>query len=211
MKKYIFILFLGLAVVYGINEYIYIKAQPKMYANIKDIPSKKAVLVLGTAKYIRRGVINYFYSYRIRATIALWKAGKVKAIILSGDNGSKYYNEPKTMLKDLIKAGIPRQYIRLDYAGFRTLDSIVRAKAIFDLEDYIIVSQKFHLERALFIASSKNQKAIGFIAKDIPNTPSAKRMQIREFLARTKAFLDIYLLHTQPKFYGKKVIVKYKK
>ncbi len=108
------------------------------------------------------------------------------------------------MFKDLVKAGIPAQYITKDYAGFRTFDSVIRAKAIFDLEDYIIISQEFHLKRALYIAHEKGHKAIGFAARDIKGTDAAKRMEAREFLAGIKAFLDINILNTQPKFYGKK-------
>jgi len=182
-----------------------------MYRSTKEVPQKKAALLLGTAKYMRGGGKNYFYTYRIRATVALWKAGKVKAIIVSGDNGTKHYDETTTMYDDLVKAGIPAKYITKDYAGFRTLDSVVRAEAIFDLKDYIIISQKFHLERALFIAKAKGQKAIGFVAKDIPGTAAAYKMKVREYLARAKAFLDVYILHTEPKFYGKKEKVTYRK
>jgi SanA protein len=114
------------------------------------------------------------------------------------------------MHDDLVKRGIPSRYITLDYAGFRTLDSIVRAKAIFDLEDYIIVSQRFHLERAIYLAHAKGQKVVGFVAKDFKNTLWAKKMEHRELLARAKAFLDIHLLGTEPKFYGEKVEMNYK-
>jgi len=211
MRVYFFIFVLiGIIFIYALNAFIAKDASLRMYSSLQDIPSKKSALLLGTAKYLRAGGENYFYTYRIRATVALWKANKIRAIIVSGDNGSKYYDETTTMYKDLIKAGIPKAYIYRDYAGFRTLDSIVRAEAIFDLSDYIIISQKFHLERALFIAKAKGQKAIGFIAKDLANTPSAYRMIAREYLARVKAFLDVYILNTQPKFYGKKVKVRYK-
>ena len=211
MKKLLLLLFiLGLGFIYGLNMFIQKDASSRLYTSVKDVPSKKSALLLGTAKYIKNGKRNYFYTYRIRATVALWKSGKIKAIVVSGDNGSKYYDETTTMQQDLIKAGVPKRYITLDYAGFRTLDSIVRAKAIFDLEDYIIISQKFHLERALFIAKVKGQKVSGFIAKDLPNTPSAYRMIAREYLARAKAFLDVYILNTQPRFYGKKEKVIYK-
>lgn len=193
-----------------IDSYISKQAETDLYSHIKKVPAKQAALLLGTAKYIAKGKENYFYTYRIRAAAALFKSGKVKAIVVSGDNGTKYYDETTTMQKDLIKAGIPGRYITLDYAGFRTLDSVVRAEAIFDLKDYIIVSQKFHLERALFIAKAKGHKVIGFMAKDIPGTAAAYRMKAREYLARVKAFLDVYLLHTEPKFYGKKEIVSYK-
>ena len=179
------------------------QAQTDIYSDIKKVPAKKAALVLGTAKYIVGGGKNYFYTYRIRAAAELFKAGKVKTIVVSGDHSTKYYDETGKMQKDLIKAGVPSKYITLDPLGVRTLDSVVRAEAIFDLKDYIIVSQRFHLERALFIAKAKGQKVIGYRAKDIPGTTAAYRMKAREYLARAKAFLDVYILHTMPKFDGK--------
>ena len=210
MKRWIgIILLLGLLIISTI--YHAISGIDSIYTTLSDVPAKKAGLLLGTAKYIAKGKKNYFYTYRIRAAIALWKAGKIKAIVVSGDNGTKYYDETTAMYKDLIKAGIPARYIAKDHAGFRTLDSVVRAEAIFDLKDYIIISQRFHLERALFIAKAKGQKAIGFVAKDIPDTPAAYKMMAREYLARVKAFIDVYVLGTEPKFYGKKVKVRYRK
>jgi len=197
--------------VYLLNRYVTYTAADKIYTDVKTIPPKKAALLLGTTKYVAKGKVNYYYLYRIRAAAALWKAGKIKAILVSGDNATTHYNETRRMKQDLIKAGIPAKYIASDYAGFRTLDSVVRAEAIFDLEDYIIISQKFHLERALFIAQAKGEKAIGFAAKEIEGTPSVKKMIAREYFARAKAFLDLYILHTEPKFYGKKMKVNYKK
>lgn len=209
MKWLGIILLLGILVISII--YHAISGVGTIYTTISDVPPKKAGLLLGTAKYIAKGRKNYFYTYRIEAAVALWKADKIKAIVVSGDNGSRYYDETTAMYKDLIKAGIPARYIAKDHAGFRTLDSVVRAEAIFDLKDYIIISQRFHLERALFIAKAKGQKSIGFAAKDIPNTAAAYKMMAREYLARVKAFLDVYVLHTEPKFYGKKVKVRYRK
>ena len=205
------IVLVTVVVLVAIDMSISKQAESNLYKNIQKVPEKKAALVLGTAKYMVGGGQNYFYTYRIRAAVNLFKAGKVKAIVVSGDNSTKYYNETSKMQKDLIKAGIPSRYIKLDPLGVRTLDSVVRAEAIFDLKDYIIVSQKFHLERALFIAKAKGQKVIGFMAKDIPGTKAAYRMKAREYLARAKAFLDVYILHTTPKFDGKKEKVNYKK
>jgi len=210
--KWLFLIFIvTLITVVLIDSSISQQAQSRIFNDIKKVPVKKAALVLGTAKYRVGGGKNYFYVYRIRAAAALFKAGKVKAIVVSGDSSTKYYDETRKMKKDLIKAGVPSKYIILDLLGMRTLDSVVRAEAIFDLKDYIIVSQKFHLERALFIAKVKGQNVIGFMAKDIPGTTAAYRMKAREYLARTKAFLDVYILHTDPKFYGKKEKVIYKK
>jgi len=214
LLKWLFFITLFLVALYYITLYQYNQvsknSKPFIFTSIEKIPPKRAVLVLGCSKYLKNGRVNYFYKYRIEATVKLFKARKVKAIIVSGDNSNKDYDEPTQMHDDLVKAGIPSKYIQLDYAGFRTLDSIVRAKAIFDLEDYIIVSQRFHLERAIFIAHAKRQKVVGFVAKGFPNTIWAKRMRRRELLARVKAFLDVHIFGVEPKFYGKKVLVNYK-
>jgi SanA protein len=186
------------------------ESQSFIYSDVQKIPEKRAALVLGCSKYLGNGHLNYFYKYRIEATVKLFKAGKVKAIVVSGDNGNKNYDEPTQMHDDLVKAGIPSQYIQLDYAGFRTLDSLVRAEVIFDLEDYIVVSQRFHLERAIYIAHAKEQKVLGFVAKDFSNTIWVKRMGRRELLARVKAVLDVNIFGVEPKFYGKKVKVTYR-
>ncbi len=200
--------YLYLWLVYN-NNSMATKASPFIYADIDSVPSKKGALVLGTSKYLKDGRENLFYTYRIDATVELFNAGKVQAIVVSGDNGREDYDEPTDMCNDLIARGIPAKYITIDYAGFRTLDSIVRAEAIFDLKDYTIVSQKFHLERAIYLAHAKGQKVIGFMAKDFKNRVWEKRMEYRELLARAKAFLDIHL-GVEPKFYGDKVEVEYK-
>jgi len=192
------------------NDMMKEEAKPFIYHSIDKVPAKKAALVLGSAKYLNNGHINYFYKYRIDAAAKLFNTGKVKAIIVSGDNGSKEYDEPTMMRDDLMAQGVPEKYITLDYAGFRTLDSIFRAESIFDLEDYIIVSQQFHLERAIYIAHQEGQKVIGFVAKDFKNTVWAKRMEQRELLARAKAFFDLNVWNREPRYYGKKEYVPYK-
>ena len=200
----------GMFAAEGIDLYISRQAKPYIYTDVKEIPHRKAALLLGTNKYIAKGRKNYYYLYRIRATVRLWNAGKVDAIVVSGTNDSKYYNETRSMYHDLVTAGVPQKYIAQDFAGFRTLDSIMRAEAIFDLKEYIIISQKFHLERAIFLAKAKGQRVIGFEAKAKKGTKAAYKMKVRELLARTKAFLDVYILHTKPKFYGRKEKVYYK-
>jgi len=212
--KRLFILIVILGMTYALTVYNYERmvdeAKPSIYSNVHQVPAKKAALVLGCSKYLSNGNKNYFYKYRIEAATKLFKAGKVKAIVVSGDNSSKGYDETTAMYEDLVKKGIPKQYIERDYAGFRTLDSIVRAKAIFDLEDYIIVSQRFHLERAIYIAKEKEQKVLGFVAKGFDNTIWAERMRRRELLARVKAVLDLQVFDVEPKFYGEKVSVTYR-
>lgn len=182
-----------------------------IYTHIKDVPKKNAALLLGTTKYVAKGRKNYYYLYRIEAAVKLWKAGKIRAIVVSGDGRSKYHDEAKMMHDDLVRLGVPSRYITQDKAGLRTLDSILRAKAIYDLDDYIIVSQAFHLKRALLLAKAKGQKVIGFAAKEITGTPAAKKMETREVLATFKAYLDLYVLDTKAQVYGKKKKVRYKK
>jgi len=210
--KCLMILFvLAVVFIFVLDKYMNYVTRSAIYTEVEKVPHKRAALLLGTAKYVAKGKKNYFYVYRIRAAVALWKAGKVDAIVVSGDNASKYYNETVRMQKDLIKAGVPKKYIALDYAGFRTLDSVVRAEALFDLKEYIIVSQKFHLQRAIFLARAKGQDVIGFAAKDIPGTKASRKMVFREYFARVKALLDVTVLHTRPAFLGDKVKVNYRK
>tara|TARA_R110000765_G_scaffold66328_1_gene128355 strand:+ start:5152 stop:5787 length:636 start_codon:yes stop_codon:yes gene_type:complete len=180
--------------------------EDKTYSNINTIPPNRVGLVLGTSNRISNGSSNPYYTYRIDATVALFKAGKIKFILVSGDNGSIYYNEPNTIKKDLIKAGIPEEVIFLDYAGFRTLDSMVRAKFIFGLDNVTVISQKFHNERAIYIAEQKGLKAIGFNAQDL-STSQGFKVHFREYLARVKVFIDM-ILNTQPKFYGATIEIK---
>lgn len=196
-------LFVLLFVFYLSNRVVTQAAVGKIYSKTASIPKNKVGLVLGTSKYVARGKINLYYQFRIDATVALFKAGKIDFILVSGDNGSKSYNEPTTMQKDLIAAGIPAERIFLDYAGFRTLDSVIRSEAVFGQHSITIISQKFHVERAIYIAKKKGIKAIGFNAKDV-STRAGLKTTIRERFARIKVVLDIWF-GKEPKFYGDKI------
>jgi SanA protein len=186
---------------YLINSF----AEGKTYSSTSQIPKNKVGLILGTSKKIIGGQPNPYYENRISATVTLYTADKIDFVLVSGDNGSIYYNEPTTMKKDLVAKGIPEEHIFLDYAGFRTLDSMVRAKEVFGLTEVTIISQKFHNERAIYIAEKKGLKAIGFNATDIA-LESGLRVQFREYFARVKVFLDL-ALKVQPRFYGDKEII----
>lgn len=164
-------------------------------------PQKKVALLLGTSRYTARGNTNLFFKHRISAAANLYKQGKIKHIIVSGDNSLKSYNEPREMQKALVALGIPDSAITLDYAGFRTLDSVVRCKEVFGQSEVIIISQRFHVERALFIAKKYKMEAIGFAAQDPPDKYSLKT-QIREYFAKTKAVIDLYIINKKPKFLG---------
>lgn len=196
-----------IGITFSLDYYVSRSVREQLFDDVQSIGHSKAGLLLGTGKYNRNGVVNLYYKYRIRAAVELYKAGKVDLIIVSGDNGRKNYNEPEMMKEDLVAEGIPAEKIYLDYAGFRTLDSIVRCKAIFGVDEITVISQMFHNERALFIANKKGVKAIGINAQDPPTNMQIKVM-LREKLARVKMIIDL-LFNKQPRFYGDKVELKH--
>jgi SanA protein len=177
-----------------------------LYSDILLMPENKVGLVLGTSKYLSNGRINLYYKYRIEAATALYKAGKIKYIVVSGDNSRKTYDEPTQMKDDLIAGGVPEDVIYLDYAGFRTLDSVVRIKEIFSQSNFTIISQRFHNERAIYLAKRYGLNAVGFNACDV-NKYSGFKTNLREKFARVKVFVDFFT-NKQPKFLGEKVEIE---
>ena len=200
----ILLFFLIVSAIIISNTLVENSAENLIYTRVEDIPANKAGLLLGTSKYVAKGRENKFYKYRIQAAVDLYNAGKIEYIIVSGDNGTIQYNEPVTMQQDLIAMGIPKEKIFLDYAGFRTLDSVVRCREIFSQNAITVISQEFHNERAVFIARKKGMEAIGYNAASVGSGTGIKTY-LREYLARVKMVLDLYLLHEQPKYLGEKV------
>jgi len=202
-------LYVCLALVFVIiycNVRIETYANKRLYDKVEEVPHRHAAVLLGTTPKTKRGNTNKFFTYRIDACVALYNAGKVDRIIVSGDNHRRNYNEPEAMRKALIEKGIPKEVIFLDYAGFRTLDSVVRAKEIFCQNSYTLVSQRFHNQRAVFIAGKKKIDAIGYNAKD-PGLPYGKKTKLREVFARCKVFLDL-MVGKQPYFLGEQIDIR---
>jgi len=175
------------------------------FSKASEIKKNRVGLVLGTSKYYKGGGLNLYFKNRIDATVELFNAKKIDFILVSGDNSTMSYNEPMNFKKELLKRGIPEEVIFLDYAGFRTLDSVVRAKEIFGQVEITIISQQFHNERAIYIAQKHGMKAVGFNADS--KGAYGLRMQVREYFARTKAFLDIQF-GVEPKFLGEKIEIE---
>jgi SanA protein len=142
----------------------------------------------------------------MRAAAELYRSSKVDGILVSGDNGSEEYNEPEQMKADLVALGVPAEHITADYAGFRTLDSIYRAGDVFGLRSYIVVTQAFHLPRALYLADQKGHDAVGYVAYG-PGGYWGQRVRAREILARAQAVLDVEILRRGPRFLGEPVQV----
>lgn len=173
--------------------------------NVADVPETKVALLLGTSKNLNNGMPNAYFYNRIKAASDLYKSGKIQYIIVSGDNSTKDYNEPEDMQIELTKQGIPQDKIILDHAGFRTLDSVVRAKDIFGQTKLVIISQKFHNERAVFLAKENGMEAFGYNAEDV-NKYAGLKTNLREYLAKAKAYWDL-LFGVEPKFGGEKIII----
>ncbi len=177
-------------------------AQGRIFRSVEAVPQNEVALVLGTSKMTARGAPNLHFKQRIDATVALYRAGKVKHLLVSGDNHVKGYDEPSDMRDALIAAGVPTNAITCDYAGFRTLDSVVRAKTVFGLSRCTIVSEEFHCARALWIARERGLDAVAFAAPDVKSIRWSVRVKAREILARAWCGVDLYLRHRGPKFPG---------
>ena len=197
------LLILVLLAVLVCNYWIELSTQKQVFTKAQQLPNNDVGLVLGTSRYTKRGFENPYFANRIKAAVKLFKLGKIKHLIVSGDNSLKEYNEPRYMLNALVKEGIPEEAITMDFAGFRTLDSIIRCRKVFGQQRVTVISQKFHNHRALFIANNHQVEAVAYNAEGVPLSMS-KKVRAREYLARCKAILDI-LLNKQPKFLGEPV------
>jgi len=176
-------------------------AAGRMFRSVDDVPANDVALVLGTSKKTARGNLNLHFKQRIDAAVALYQSGKVRHLLVSGDNHVKGYDEPTAMLEALVAAGVPTNAITCDYAGFRTLDSVVRAETVFGLQKFTIVTEEFHCPRALWIAQRHGLNTVAFAAPDLSARWSA-RVKARESLARVLCAVDLYVLNRQPKFPG---------
>ncbi len=189
-----------LLTVLGLDRWMSWKTAPYIYDELQDLPYRQVGVVLGTAKYYRTGVINQYYRYRVQGAINAYNSGKVNYLLLSGDNAFDSETEPMTPRKNLIAAGVHLSDIVLDYAGFRTLDSIVRTRKVFDTNDSIIITQRFHCERAQLLLRC----VLGFRLSVMPyrHRKICCRYVIREFAARFSALADLYIFKREPRFLG---------
>lgn len=203
-KLSILVLVVTSSLVYFSNKWIINSTKNDLHTSLTKLPTNDVGLVLGASKTTFRGTTNLYFRYRMEAAAHLYHTGKIKHILVSGDNHIEEYDEATDMRDYLIKLGVPASKITLDYAGFRTLDSVVRCKEVFGQDKVTIISQEFHNQRAVFIAKQKGIDACGYNAKDVPKKYSYKTT-LREYLAKTKAVLDLFILMKKPKFLGEKV------
>ena len=179
-------------------------AAGKIYTSVDSVPHNKVALLLGTNPLNKWGRPNSYFTNRIKTASELYKAGKVDYIIASGDNHTKDYDEPTAMRDSLMAQGVPEDRIILDFAGFRTLDSVVRAKEIFGCDSLTIISQADHNARALYLAEANGIESVAVSAPLRAGRWVRTRLAIREWLARDKMMLDIWF-GKQPHFLGERI------
>lgn len=184
----------------GLNFWIVSSTEDSIFYDIENVPPRKVALLLGTSKRTSAGGTNKYFKERIEAAANLYHRGIINHIIVSGDNRTIYYNEPRDMYKDLRAYEVPVSAITLDFAGFRTLDSVVRSKMVFGQDSLLIITQDFHCYRALFIADYYQIDALAFSADNKDELPLS--LAVREILARSIAVLDLYIFNKGPKFLG---------
>ncbi|MBS1949914.1 MAG: SanA protein [Cytophagales bacterium] len=204
LKRVLIVCFAGIILLCLMaNVWVIKSTEDKVLTNIRQFPKRQVALVLGTSSKLKNGSSNPFFENRIKAAAELYHEGKVSHFILSGDNRTRYYNEPMEMKKALIKLHVPDSAITLDLAGLRTLDSIVRSKEIFGQDKITIITQPFHSYRALFISRYYHIDAV-VLATQEPGDETPFNVYVREYFARAKAVLDLYVLNTTPKHLGEK-------
>jgi SanA protein len=176
-------------------------ARGRIFRTTDRVPANDVALVLGTGKRTQAGRPNLHFTQRMAAAAVLYRSGKVRHLLVSGDNHTQGYDEATDMRDALVDASVPASAITCAYAGFRTLDSVVRANSVFGLKNFTIVSEEFHCPRALWIARRHGLDAVAFAAPDLSARWSA-RVKAREVLARAWCAVDLYVLNRSPKFPG---------
>ena len=190
----VFSVFLTIVAVAATNVWVVRSTRQRIFNAADSLPRYRSALVLGTSSRLTNGKPNPFFVNRMEKAAQLYRTGKVSAFILSGDNRTRYYDEPGTMRDVLVDKGIPPSVVRLDAGGLRTFDSMERCKYVFGQDSVIIVTQPFHAYRALFLAEHLGMTAVVFAARE-PNESVGLQVYFREILARTRAAVDVVALH----------------
>ncbi len=197
-QRAIFLAIAGLFLLASLFVYFTVRDQSGLiYNDIKDVPSMPVAIVFGA------GIGTPVLADRVTTAVSLYKNGKIRKILMTGDNGHLNYDEPNAMKSLAMSAGVPKEDIVCDYAGFRTYDSLYRAHDIFDVREAILVTQSFHLPRAIFIAKHLGLSVVGINAALRSYGLEQCWYELREILASEYAWLDV-ITQRKPKFLGKK-------
>lgn len=179
----------------GPRLWVYANARDRVFTDIDDVPRERVALVLG-AGIGPDGELSVLLKDRVDSAIELYKSGKVAKLLMSGDNRVSHYNEPERMRAYAVGRGVPARDIAADFAGRRTYDSLYRARHIFGLKSCVVVSQGFHLDRAVFIGGHLGVKASGYSADNAEHINL--RAILREFAACGLTLGDVYIYQPKP-------------
>jgi len=201
------LVFFGLPFVWGLilfaSWWIHKTSSWHIFSSLDNLPLHNVWMVFGTSKYTPDGRQNLYFLYRINAVLSLRKAKKITYILVSGDNWRQWYNEPEMFRDALVEQWIPANRIVLDYAGFSTLDSVVRANKVFNVSSMLVISQEWQVRRAITICQAYTIVCDAYLAQDLPISWSL-RIHLREVLARVKVLGDLYIWHAKPTYLGEK-------
>ena len=175
-------------------------AAGRVFGDVETVPAREYGLLPGTSRLVHGKYLNTYFYNRVHAAAALYRAGKIRKIIVSGDNSRTDYNETGDMKRELIAEGVSEEDVLSDYAGFRTLDSVVRARNLFGASEITVISQRFHCERAIYLASEHGIDAIGLVADEVAPRSIRVKLAVREAFARVLAVIDTEILKTKPHF-----------
>ena len=170
-----------------------LRAGGRCFDDAERVPHNKMGLVLGTSPLAPDGGANMYFVYRVEAAARLYKIGKVDWLLLSGDRSGEDYDEPQAMRDALIAHGVPAESIVLDKSGFRTLNSIVHTNKVYGQSSVTIISQRFHNQRAVFLALCNGVDAVAYNAEDVVKWNKYLKIHGREYLARVRMFVDLIM------------------
>ena len=190
----------GVLALFAADQRVERYAAGRIFSDVDAVPAREYGLLPGTSRLVHGKYLNTYFYNRIHAAVALYRAGKIRKIIVSGDNGRADYNETGDMARELIAQGVAPEDVLSDYAGFRTLDSVVRARNLFGATELTVISQGFHCERAIYLAARHDIDAVGFTADKVAPRSVIIRLAVREAFARVLAVLDTEVLKTKPHF-----------
>ena len=200
IKRLLFLSIVSLTIILSIPLYVNYTVRHTLFSHINNVEGKEFAIVLG-AGIKKNGTPGSYLKQRLDDTYKLFNSKKIKKIVLTGDNGAIDHDEISVMNNYLVKKGVPQSILFADYAGFDTYTSMERATKTFAIDEAIIVSQGYHLPRAVYIAQYKGINAVGFSSN--PNY-GKKRYYAREWGATIKSFFDC-IINRKARFYGKKI------
>jgi SanA protein len=182
------------------NLIIPLSARGHTVTGPEDAPRAQVAIVLGARVY-QNGTPSPMLADRLQTGVSLYKLGKVDKLLLSGDHGQTTYDEVNVMLEYVLARGVPEEDVFTDHAGFSTYDTMYRARDVFKVTTALVVTQKFHLARAVYTARAMGLDATG-VPADIQPYGDERRFVVRDWLARVKAFFQLHVTRPGPRYLG---------